>query len=86
MKLPVLISSVLCLSLAACASPNQGNPNGAAYAGTAGSTYDAAANPARTTGAVSYNPNAPIPPDQATMTPNGGDLKLAPPPTTPMPR
>jgi hypothetical protein len=76
MKLPILISGALCLGLAACASPNQGNPDGAAYVGGASSTYDASANPPRTNGAVSYDPNAPMPPDQATMTPSGGALSM----------
>ena len=76
MKLPVLISGALCLGLAACASPNEGNPNGASYAGGAGSVYDSSANPARTNGVVSYNPKAPIPADQATMVPSGGSLNV----------
>jgi hypothetical protein len=80
MKLPVLISGLLCLGLAACASPNAGNPNGAAYAGIAGSVYDTSANPPRTNGAVSYDPAAPMPPDQATMVPSGGALNTQPPP------
>jgi hypothetical protein len=87
MKLPVLISGLLCLGLAACASPNAGNPNGAGYAGTAGSTYDASANPPRINGVVAYDPRAPMPPDQATMVPSGGALNVpsAPPPPR-MPR
>ena len=80
MKLPVLISGLLCLGLAACASPNAGNPNGAAYAGIAGSAYDTSANPPRTNGAVSYDPAAPMPPDQATMGPSGGAVNTQPPP------
>ena len=80
MKLPVLISGMLCLGLAACASPNQGNPDGAAYAGTPGSVYDSSSNPARTNGVASYNPYAPMPPDAATMTPSGGAMSTPPPP------
>ena len=57
MKLPVLISGALCLGLAACASPNAGNPNGDAYAGTAGSVYDLRQS-APHQWAVSYNPSA----------------------------
>ena len=38
-----------------------GNPNWDPYNGQAGSTYDAAANPAQTVGTVAYNPNAPLP-------------------------
>ena len=86
MKLPVLISGALCLSLAACASPNQGNPNGDTYAGTAGGVYDPAANPPRTNGAVSYNPNAPLAPDTATMTPSGDAMPVPPPSPGRMPR
>ena len=80
MKYPVLIVGAVCLGLAACASPNQGNPNGDAYAGTAGSTYDPSANPARTNGSVSYNPGAPIPPDAATIAPSGAGMSAPPPP------
>ena len=83
MKLPVLISGALCLGLTACASPNQGNPDGAAYAGAAGSVYDSSSNPARTSGVVSYDPNAPMPPDAATMTPSGGAVMTTPPPPAP---
>ena len=79
MKYPVLIAGALCLALAACASPNQGNPNGAAYAGAAGSVYDSSANPPRINGAASYNPNAPIPQDAAAMTPSGAAMPTPPP-------
>ena len=86
MKLPVLLSGLLCLGLAACASPNEGNPNGAIYAGAAGSTYDTSANPPRINGAVSYDPGAPMPPDQATMVPSGNALSIPPPSPGRMPR
>lgn len=55
--------AVLGLGLCACASPNAGNPDGAAYAGSSGSVYDVSANPPRADGTVRYNPNAPLPPD-----------------------
>jgi hypothetical protein len=86
MKLPVLISGLLCLGLAACASPNAGNPNGVTYAGTAGSAYDSSANPPHTNGVISYDPVAPIPPDQATMVPSGNALNVPPPSPGRMPR
>ena len=86
MKLPVLVAGALCLGVAACAAPNQGNPNGAAYAGTAGSTFDAAANPPRINGTVSYDPRAPMPADQAAMTPSGAALNTPPPASSPKPR
>jgi hypothetical protein len=86
MKLPVLVSGALCLGLAACASPNAGNPNGALYAGAAGSVYDSSANPPRINGAVGYDPMAPMPADQATMVPNGGALNAPPPAPGRMPR
>lgn len=41
---------------------SDGNPNGQPYNGQAGSTYDAAANPARTDSVATYNPLAPLPP------------------------
>ncbi len=45
-----------------------GNPNWNEYAGQAGSTYDAAANPAQTVGVVTYDPYAPLPPAAAPAT------------------
>jgi hypothetical protein len=78
MKFPLLLSAALCLGLAACASPNEGNPNGAAYVGSPGSTYDAGANPPRTNGVVSYDPRAPLAPDAAAMTPGGSPATPAP--------
>jgi hypothetical protein len=41
---------------------SDGNLNWDNYAGEAGSTYDATANPAQTIGTVQYNPYAPLPP------------------------
>lgn len=79
MKLRVLISGAMCLGLAACASPNQGDPNGAAYVGTTGSVYDSSANPPRTNGTVSYDPNAPIAPDAAIAAPSGAAMAAPPP-------
>jgi hypothetical protein len=61
MKYSILIVGTLCLGLAACASPNAGNPDGDAYAGGPGGVYDSAANPPRTTGTASYDPTAPLP-------------------------
>jgi hypothetical protein len=79
MKYPVLIVGAVCLSLTACASPNQGNPDGAAYVGATGSVYEASANPPRTNGTVSYDPNAPIPPDPAAAAPSGAAMPAPPP-------
>jgi hypothetical protein len=67
MKLSILIAGALCMGVAACASPNEGNPDGDAYIGTPGSTYDMAANPPRINGVVSYDPNAPLPPSPPAM-------------------
>jgi hypothetical protein len=61
MKALVFIVGALCLGVCGCASPNEGNPDGAAYAGTPGSIYDVAANPPRIVGTVSYDPYAPLP-------------------------
>ena len=61
MKISVFVAGAICLGLAACASPNEGNPNGAAYAGSRDSFYDASANPPKSDGAVSYDPRAPLP-------------------------
>lgn len=63
MKASVLVAGAMCLGLAACASPNEGNPNGAAYAGNSDSTYDASANPPKANGVVSYDPRAALPPE-----------------------
>lgn len=71
MKLPVLIVAASCLGLSACASPNEGNPNGDAYAGSPGSVYDVAANPPSTIGTVSYDPMAPLPSAGSAMETNG---------------
>jgi hypothetical protein len=62
MKLSMVAAGAVCLGLCACASPNEGNPNGAAYLGSPGSTYDAAANPPRTNSVAKYDPAAPLPP------------------------
>lgn len=62
MKLSIVMAGMMCLGLCACASPNEGNPNGAAYLGSHGSTYDAAANPPRANGTAKYDPRAPLPP------------------------
>ncbi len=62
MNYSVFAVGIVCLGLSACASPNAGNPDGAAYAGSPQSVYDTAANPPRINGTVTYNPNAPLPP------------------------
>ena len=62
MNYPVLVIGGFCLALSACASPNAGNPDGDAYAGSPQSVYDVAAHPPSTNGTVSYDPNAPLPP------------------------
>ncbi|MGZ5922273.1 MAG: hypothetical protein ACXWLT_10945 [Rhizomicrobium sp.] len=62
MNYPVLVIGGFCLALCACASPNAGNPNGDAYAGSPESVYDVAAHPPSTNGTVAYDPNAPLPP------------------------
>jgi hypothetical protein len=84
MKLAIFAAGVICLGLSACASPNEGNPNGAAYFGSPGSTYDMAANPPRPNGSVQYDPQAPLPPviAPADMVTSGSALP-APPPNVP---
>ncbi len=84
MKLPVLVVGAFCLGLSACASPNEGNPDGDAYAGSPGSVYDVAANPARTIGMVSYDPMAPLPSAGSAMETNGP--AMAPPGANPVQR
>ncbi|HEY4275245.1 MAG TPA: hypothetical protein VGM68_07160 [Rhizomicrobium sp.] len=70
MKVSIFAAAALCLGLAACASPNEGNPNGAAYLGSQGSTYDATANPPRAAGSVSYDPRGPLPPTPSLSAPS----------------
>jgi hypothetical protein len=65
MKLSVFVVGAFCLGLSACASPNEGNPDGDAYAGSSQSVYDTAANPPRINGTVGYDPDAPLPPSEA---------------------
>ena len=83
MKLAIFAAGVICLGLSACASPNEGNPNGAAYLGSPGSTYDVAANPPRANGTVTYDPLAPLPPVIASADMVSGSAMPAPPPGVP---
>ena len=59
----LILVGVLSLALTGCAlyRPSAGNPDGDAYIGHAGSTYEATVNPPATMGQVSYNPSAPLP-------------------------
>jgi hypothetical protein len=81
MNYPVFVLGAVCLGLSACASPNAGNPDGASYAGTSQSVYDTAANPPRANGAVTYDPNAPLPPLLPTAVGTSGAAMAAPAPT-----
>ncbi|MEO8896587.1 MAG: hypothetical protein ABI450_11965 [Rhizomicrobium sp.] len=83
MKLAIFAAGVVCLGLSACASPNEGNPNGAAYFGSPGSTYDMAANPARPNGTVTYDPAAPLAPVIPAADATSGSAMPAPPPGVP---
>jgi hypothetical protein len=86
MKFPVFIIGAVCAGLSACAAPNEGNPDGDAYAGSPGSVYDVAANPPRTAGVTSYNPMAPLPPTASTTEMNGSAMLPAAPPASPVRR
>ena len=79
MKVSVFVAGAICLGLSACASPNEGNPDGDAYAGSPGSVYDVAANPPRMAGVVSYDPMAPL----AETVPAMGTSGSAMPPAAP---
>ena len=59
----LILVGVMSLALTGCAfyRPSAGNPNGDAYLGNHGSTYETSANPPSTVGQVSYNPSAPLP-------------------------
>ena len=82
MKASVFIVGALCIGVSACASPNEGNPDGAAYAGTPSSVYDVAANPPRTSGQVSYDPSAPLPSDIPAMGTSGSPATPPPMPSS----
>ena len=58
----LILVGVMSLALSGCAlyAPSAGNPDGNAYLGHAGSTYDASVNPSNTLGVVSYSPSAPL--------------------------
>lgn len=79
MKLSIVAAGAICLGLCACASPNQGNPDGAAYLGSPGSTYDAAASPPRANGVAKYDPAAQIPPALPPADMSSGSAMPAPP-------
>ncbi|MBS0280001.1 MAG: hypothetical protein JSR25_02475 [Proteobacteria bacterium] len=79
MRVSIVAAGVICLGLCACASPNEGNPNGAAYLGSPDSTYDAAANPPRANGVAKYNPAAPLPPVLPPADMSGGSAAQAAP-------
>jgi hypothetical protein len=72
----LILVGALSLALSGCAlyTPSAGNPNGDHYLGSAGSTYEAAANPARSIGDVSYNPSAPLPETTQPTVPSGAAL------------
>jgi hypothetical protein len=76
MKASVLVAGAMCLGLAACASPNQGNPNGDAFVGAPDSLYNASANPPKTNGSVSYDPVGALPPEPL-PSPNGSPMAPA---------
>ena len=59
----LILVGVMSLALTGCAlyRPSAGNPNGDAYIGHAGSTYETTVNAPATMGQVSYNPPAPLP-------------------------
>lgn len=85
MKLSIIMAGAACLGLGACASPNAGNPNGAAYFGAPGGTYDVAANPPRANGTVAYDPAGPISPVLSPADAASGSAMSAPPPGVPQP-
>lgn len=86
MKLSIVAAGAICLGLCACASPNEGNPNGAAYLGSPGSTYDAVANPPRANGVAKYDPAAPLLPVLSADTSGGSAMPAAPPGVPQSPR
>ena len=59
----LILVGVMSLALTGCAlyRPSAGNPNGDAYLGNHGSTYETSVNQPNTVGQVSYNPSAPLP-------------------------
>ncbi|HUO02286.1 MAG TPA: hypothetical protein VMU31_05875 [Rhizomicrobium sp.] len=76
----LILMGVMSLALTGCAlyRPSAGNPDGDAYLGHAGSTYEAAVNPPATMGQVTYNPSMPLP--ETTQPPVASGAALAAPP------
>lgn len=81
----LILVAGLSLGLCGCAlyAPSAGNPNGDTYLGKAGGTYDAAVNPPRTIGEVSYSPSAALPETTQPAAPSGAAIAPMPMPTTP---
>jgi hypothetical protein len=59
MRIHTVLAALALAGLGGCAHDAVGGSN---YAGSPGSTYDAASNPPQTHGAATYNPNGPIVP------------------------
>lgn len=72
----LILVAGLSFGLCGCAlyAPSAGNPNGDAYLGNGGSSYEASVNPARTVGQVSYSPSAPLPETTQPAAPSGAAL------------
>jgi hypothetical protein len=74
----LMVFSPLWVPYGAFVTKSAGNPDWDFYIGEAGSTYDAAANPAKTIGTVTYDPYAPLPtvnPTTASGSATGAPLK-----------
>lgn len=78
----LILVPILGLSLSGCAlyAPSDGNPDGNAYLGNKGSVYEAAVNPAKNVGEVTYNPSAPLPETTQPPVANGSGMTAPPPP------
>jgi len=76
----LILVAVASLALAGCAlyRPSAGNPNGDAYLGHGGSTYEAAVNAPATVGQVSYSPSMPLP--ETTQPPMASGAGMSSPP------
>lgn len=77
----------LALTLSGCAlyRPSAGNPNGDAYIGNGGSTYEASVNPPKTVGEISYNPSAALAQTTQPASASGSSMGTPAPRTPPAP-
>ncbi len=82
-----ILVGALALTLSGCAlyRPSAGNPNGDAYIGNGGSTYEASVNPPKVVGQVNYTPSAPLAQTTQPSSASGSSMGTSAPRTPPAP-